>query len=65
MLILSSYILLLYLYIDYSLEDDLKVANRQLILARRERLRTLYSDEAQFWQSELSKKGLSIDRRND
>lgn len=53
------------LYLYYSLEDDLKVANYQLVKTRRERLRALYSEELQQWQQELKKKGLSIDRRTD
>ena len=41
-------------------EDEIRMANKELVLIRRNKMRRLYESDLQSWSSALEKQGLAI-----
>jgi len=48
---------------ERSMDADLRTAHEQLVRARRERLRELYTAEMATWTKELAARGLAVETR--
>ena len=43
-------------------KEELRKMHEHLVLARRERIRRLYTEEMEGWEAELAAKGLALER---